>query len=38
MAKEYSNDLREGVINIYESGASKKEIVDIFVTGMDINQ
>ena len=35
MTKAYSNDLRERVIRNYESGASKKEIVDIFVIGMD---
>ena len=35
MAKAYSNDSRKRVINIYESGASKKEIVNMFVTCID---
>ncbi len=35
MTKAYSNDLIERVIKIYESGDPKKEIVNIFVTGMD---
>ena len=34
-AKAYSNDLSERVINIYGSGASEKEAVNVFVTGMD---
>ena len=35
MAKTYSNDSREIVINIYGSGASEKEAVNVFVTDMD---
>ena len=35
MAKAYSNDLRERVIKSYESGVSKKEIISIFMIGMD---
>ena len=35
MAKAYSNDLRERVIKSYESGISKKEILDIFIISLD---
>ncbi|CAK8714293.1 MAG: Transposase [Candidatus Electronema aureum] len=35
MAKAYSNDLRERVIKNYESGISKKEILDIFIISLD---
>lgn len=35
MAKAYSNDLRERVIKSYQSGMSKKEIINIFMTGSD---
>ena len=35
MAKAYSNDLRERAIKSYESGMSKKEIIDIFIIGSD---
>jgi transposase len=35
MVKEYSNDLRERVINSYESGISKGEILNIFIISLD---
>ena len=35
MAKAYSNDLRERVIKIYESGISKGEILNIFIISLD---
>ena len=35
MAKAYSNDLRERVINNYLEGMSKEDIVNIFVIGID---
>ncbi|HET8685262.1 MAG TPA: IS630 transposase-related protein [Methanosarcina sp.] len=35
MAKAYSSDLRERVIKSYESGVPKKDIINIFMIGMD---